>query len=264
MGEGCRTVIAKLAPMSRLEVREVTITCPALIAGFDLAWCRPVDIYCERTSAALDGELVNAFTNAAFLVAAWWAWRMHTQAAPPTIRPIRALIVLVALTGLGSFLFHTVATRWAEWGDVIPIVAFMLAYMWFAMTWLFGLAFLTKLLVIGGFSLVTLWIEAQVPSTVLWGGAFYLPALLVGVAVAVALRRMEHPASRAMIVAVGTFHLAFAMRSLDSPLCAALPIGTHFLWHLLNALFVFLLLRLAILHGADPAHGDTGGAHAPR
>ncbi|MCC6719248.1 MAG: ceramidase domain-containing protein [Acetobacteraceae bacterium] len=237
----------------------MTLACPALISSFDLALCRPVDIYCERTSTALDAELVNAFTNAAFLVAAWAAWHMHRQAPPRAIRAIRVLIFLMALTGLGSFLFHTVATRWAEWGDVIPIVAFMLAYMWFAMTWLFGLAIVTKLLVIVGFSIVTLWLEAQVPSTVLWGGAFYLPTVLVAVTVAAALQRMGHPAARAMAVAVSTFFLAFAMRSLDSPLCATVPTGTHFLWHLLNALFVYLLVRLAILHGSDPAGQPARG-----
>ncbi len=127
----------------------------------------------------------------------------------------------------------------------------MLAYMWFVMTWLFGLNLWTKILVIVGFSVVTLWLEAKVPSTVLWGGALYLPTLFVAVAVAVALRRMGHPAADAMAVAVGMFFLAFAMRSLDAPLCRALPTGTHFLWHLLNATFLYLLARLAILHGQD-------------
>jgi hypothetical protein len=159
----------------------------------------------------------------------------------------------VALTGVGSFLFHTVATRWAEWGDVIPIVAFMLSYIWFVMTWLFAFSLWTKALVIAGFSVVTLSLEAGVPATVLWGGALYVPTLFVAVAAAVALRRVRHPAAGAMAVAVGTFFLAFAMRCLDSPLCGVLPTGTHFLWHLLDATFLYLLVRLAILHGADPA-----------
>ena len=36
---------------------------------------------------------------------------------------IEALIIISAVVGLGSFLFHTIATRWAEWGDVLPILA---------------------------------------------------------------------------------------------------------------------------------------------
>lgn len=164
-----------------LETAPISIACPTLIASLDPALCRAVDIYCERTSASLDSELLNAFTNAAFLVASWAAWPLRARAKSGALGSIRILVGLIALTGLGSFLFHTVATRWAEWADVIPIVAFMLAYMWFVMTWLFGLNLWTKILVIVGFSVVTLWLEAKVPSTVLWGGALYLPTLFVAV-----------------------------------------------------------------------------------
>ena len=104
----------------------------------------------------------------------------------------------------------------------------MLAYMWFIMTWLFGFSLWTKVLVIAGFFIVTLSLEAGVPSMVLWGGELYVPTLFVAVAVAVALRHMGHPAAGAMAGAVGTFFLAFAMRSLDLPLCRVLPTGTHF------------------------------------
>ena len=231
----------------------MSIGCPAFIASLDPALCRAVDIYCERTSASFDAEPINALTNVAFLVAAWAAWRVRVRAAPGTARMINLLIGLVALTGMGSFLFHTVATRWAEWGDVIPIVMFMLAYIWFAMTSLFGLGVLAKVLFIVGFSALTLSLEARVPSWVLWGGALYLPALVLAVAVPVSLHRMRHPAAGMMTLAAGTFFLAFAMRSADTPLCPVLPLGTHFLWHLLNATFVYLLVRIAILHGSGGA-----------
>jgi hypothetical protein len=231
----------------------MSIACPTFIANLDPALCRAVDIYCERTSASFDSESINALTNIAFLIAAWAAWRMRARAAPDATGRIRVLIGLIALTGFGSLLFHTVATRWAEWADVIPIVAFMLAYMWFAMTWLFGFGVRTKVLTIAAFSLVTLAIEAGVPSTVLWGGALYVPSLLVAVTVAIALRRNGHPAAGRMALAVATFFLAFVMRSLDSPLCAVLPSGTHFLWHILNALFLYQLVRIAILDGTRAA-----------
>ena len=227
------------------------VGCPVFVASLDPGLCRAVDIYCERTSAALDAEPVNALTNIAFFIAAWGAWRMRALAAPNAAGLIGILIGLVALTGLGSFLFHTVATRWTEWGDVIPILAFMLVYVWFVMTWLFGFSLRTRVLMIAGFSVLTLSLETGVPSTVLWGGALYVPTLIIAITVAGALYRMRHPAASAMATAIGTFFLAFTMRSLDTPLCTAVPIGTHFLWHLLNATFLYLLVRLAILHGGD-------------
>ena len=43
------------------------------------------------------------------------------------------LILVVALVGIGSFLFHTLATRWAGLADVVPIAVFIHLYFFFAM-----------------------------------------------------------------------------------------------------------------------------------
>ena len=83
-----------------------------------------IDLYCERTTAAFWAEPVNALTNAAFLMAALIGWR----AARSTGRRDGPMILLIALTasiGVGSFLFHTVATRWAALADVVPISLFI-------------------------------------------------------------------------------------------------------------------------------------------
>ena len=79
-------------------------------------WTAAVDAYCERVGPAFWAEPVNALTNAAFLVAAFWALRQWKR------QPLRdgatlVLILVVALVGIGSFLFHTLATRWAGLAD---------------------------------------------------------------------------------------------------------------------------------------------------
>ena len=40
----------------------------------------------------------------------------------------------------------------------------------------------------------------------------------------------------------GLFAVSSAFRTLDAAVCSLVPLGTHFLWHLLNALVLFLLL----------------------
>lgn len=82
----------------------------------------------------------------------------------------------------------------------------------------------------------------------LWGGALYLPTVLVLVIISWLLHRMASAAAPPMIGATAVFLLSLLARSLDTPLCSLFPQGTHFLWHLLNALLLFLLLRLAILY----------------
>ena len=227
----------------------MSLVCPSAIAAVDAGLCIPVDNYCERTSSALGAELVNAVTNVAFLLAAWAAWRLWSKHPNLAVNGImNVLIATMVVVGLGSFVFHTIALRWAEWGDVIPILAFVVVYFWLVLRcflrWPFTQTFLTLLL----FLTLTLFAEARVPSEVLWGGAMYLPALFAITALGVALYRQLPNAGTSMLIAAAVFIFSFAARTLDMKICDAFPLGTHFLWHLLNALLLYLLVRLAILN----------------
>lgn len=53
-----------------------------------------------------------------------------------------------------------------------------------------------------------------------------------------------------MLAAAGTFFVSLAFRTLDQWLCPCLPIGTHFLWHLLNGVLLYLTMKALILHRA--------------
>jgi len=57
-----------------------------------------------------------------------------------------------------------------------------------------------------------------------------------------------------LLWAAGLFLLSLTFRSLDLALCASLPHGTHFLWHLLNGV-VLVLCALSVL----PAQGSGQG-----
>ena len=46
--------------------------------------------------------------------------------------------------------------------------------------------------------------------------------------------------------------VSLTLRTLDEPLCGAWPIGTHFLWHLLNAVTLWLV-SAAIIRRARAA-----------
>ena len=85
-------------------------------------WTAPVDGYCERLGPGLRAEPLNAVTNLAFLAGAFWLWpRMRGDGAA------RVLCVSLALIGIGSGLFHTVAERWAGLADVLPILVYAAA-----------------------------------------------------------------------------------------------------------------------------------------
>lgn len=225
------------------------LACPSLFAEHWPDMCRAVDHYCERTSAAFDAEPVNALTNLAFPIGGVFLWMHGDRRALVAGRGLIAiLIIAMAAVGFGSLLFHVVGARWAEWGDVIPILVFILLYLWFVLTYLFDWLVWAKAGFLVVFFLATFYLEAVVPGTFLWGGALFIPTLLSFVTIGLGLKWRGHPAGGAMLGAVLVFLCAYFFRSLDHAICDAFPLGTHFLWHLLNALLLFLLIRLAMRH----------------
>ena len=210
-----------------------------------------IDLYCERLGPGIWAEPINALTNLAFFLAGWLAWRHSSRI--PEARQDRLLVLIIAtipIVGVGSFVFHTLATRWAEWVDVIPILLFMLLYLWLIATRFFSLSKPASLLALLLFCAATFGLEAVVPREFLWGGAMYLPTLAVLVTVGILAPNLHAQARRSFHIAVILFLTSYTMRSLDQPLCNTLPFGTHFLWHLLNALLLYLLVRAALAQRA--------------
>jgi hypothetical protein len=233
-----------------------------------------VFLYCERgTSTALLAEPFNAASNAAFLLAALVAlqlllWRPREDRSADHY----LLIGLVFLIGLGSLAFHLFATTETALADVIPISLFMLVYLGFVLNRFIGVPpAWTVLLVIGFAGLIGLTGQvkcgeglvalpgANVPGgkPCLNGSLFYLPALGALIVMGLLLKERAHRAAPYLLWAAAIFAVSVTFRSLDMALCNdtvfdGRKIGTHFLWHLLNALTLFLLLR-ASLEARAPA-----------
>ncbi|BAQ70233.1 hypothetical protein NHU_03089 [Rhodovulum sulfidophilum] len=209
-------------------------------------WTRQIDAYCERTDPAFWSEPVNAATNAAFLLAAVIMWR-RTGGLPLG----RALAAVLGLIGIGSFLFHTLATEWASMADVGPILGFILLYLFVANRAYWGLGLWPSL------GLTALFIPYAVIAGSLfarldWLGssAGYAPVALLILIYALALARRLPQVAAGLGIGVGLLAISLAFRTLDQPLCAALPLGTHFLWHLLNAAMLGWMIEVYRRHEA--------------
>lgn len=223
---------------------------------------RPIDIYCERTTSALSAEPLNAISNIAFLIGAWVAWRLQKRHPNSELHgAIRALCIIIAVVGIGSTTFHTVATRWAEWADVIPILVFMIFYCWLILTVFFRWPVWLKILTTLVFFAATFYLESDSFEEILWGGAMYVPTLFFLLAAGIGIWRRDADAGKAFFAAAALFALSFTARTIDKPLCDALPIGTHYFWHLFNAAVLFLLVRTLILHapGAEEVPEEASG-----
>lgn len=230
-----------------------------------------VFLYCERgTSDALLAEPLNVASNLAFFIAAGAAlWLLMRRPREERSADHALLIALVFLIGLGSLSFHLFADKGTLLADVIPIDVFMLVYLGFALN-----RFLrvppgwTVLLLIGFAALLALTMQLKCWSggigfpgpevtgagDCLNGSLIYIPALIAMAVIGALLYERRHPAAPYILWAALIFAISVTFRSLDLALCEDLSlegrrIGTHFLWHLLNAAALFLLLRASFEAG---------------
>ncbi|MFA6265235.1 MAG: ceramidase domain-containing protein [Pseudolabrys sp.] len=210
-------------------------------------WSQPVDLYCERLDPSFWAEPLNAVTNISFLLAAAVAFYQWRRAGKDwaTDWPVAALIGITAIIGIGSFIFHTVATRGAGLFDTVPIAVFICGYLLLALQRLLGLSGRTALGVLAVF-IAASFIEGRlVPAGALNGSHAYLPAYAA--LVIVGWLTSDLKARQFLLSAAVVFAVSIFFRTLDQGICGALPVGTHFLWHLLNGLVLYLALRAVMV-----------------
>ena len=184
-------------------------------------WSEQLNNYCERGDASLWAEPINALSNIAFIIAAIAAWHLYINnqgnARGNGNKLMPVLILLLFAVGIGSSLFHTFATRWAMLADVIPILLLMYIYQ--------GI-FLRLVMNFRG-----------------WQVALYIPVALALCGFFLFMRMRHKQGAGSIGAAVGLFMLSLIFRTLDQTLCDTIPIGTHFMWHILNGAVLYMLLR---------------------
>lgn len=196
-------------------------------------WTRQIDSYCERTDFTIWSEPINALTNLAFLIVAVVMFR-RSKGTPHA----RGLACLVFLIGLGSMAFHTTATIWGAVADVGPILGFVLYFLFLMNRDVLDLRLGWNILICLGFVpysavLGRLFAEFGLSSSGAYAPIIVLLLLYSGLA-----------QGRARRVAVGLWEgavfLAFSLlfRWMDGPLCSLIPFGTHWAWHVINAIML--------------------------
>jgi hypothetical protein len=230
-------------------------------------WFTAVDGYCERIDASFWSEPVNAISNGAFLVAAAYAFVLWRRDGGRD-RPALWLIFVTMAVGIGSFLFHTFANRWSLLADVLPITLFIYSYFLIAMRRYLDLggpaAFgMTAAFAAFNIGFERLW-RITIPEVTLNGSVGYLPAALALLVVGsmCLLRAPRATAGQGLLLATVLFGLSLVFRSIDEAACDTLPLGTHFLWHILNAAVLLVLIRTALDFRAEPLLPKIGAKRA--
>jgi hypothetical protein len=211
-----------------------------------------IDPYCERYGPELLAEPINAFTNLAFLVAAWAVWRLarhHKSLNAETW----ALITFSVMIGIGSTLFHTFATNWSQILDIVSILLFQLIFIWLYLRRIVGIH--SGIVTVATASFLAIVLFASGFSEMLNGSLLYVPAILVLLGFSIYHFRQCRYERGALFTATGVFILALIFRSIDTAVCPGFPIGTHFLWHILVAVVLYLSTRALILNQVSSKQG---------
>lgn len=202
-----------------------------------------IDVYCERLSPEFWAEPANAISNLGFVLVGIWAlYRAKRCSASPMVTFLSAM---VAVVGLGSFLFHTYANTLSLVGDLLPIFIFTSAYLYHSLhhylKWSRGRAWIALAVVI----LSMLFVQIAIPNRILNGSLLYLPPLIALFSIANAVKRCQLAIAQRYQAAAIVFAMSLALRTIDFVVCDSFPMGTHFLWHLFNGACLGLLMMAA-------------------
>jgi len=209
-------------------------------------WARYIDAYCERTDPGLWAEPLNAVSNLAFLIAAWVMWRRVRGAGLPLAQ---LLVGVLAIIGVSSALWHTLALGWAGAADSGSILVFILIYVYAANrhylgwpVWAAGLGTLAFVAYVQAGTMLF----ALLPFFRI--SAFYWPVPVAILIYAAVLRAGAQRTAIGLVIGAGILSASLVFRSLDTPLCVSLPMGTHVLWHLLNAAMLGWMIEVYRRH----------------
>jgi hypothetical protein len=207
---------------------------------------RAIDGYCERTDPSYWAEPVNAVTNAAFLIAAWIMWRRVRGQGLPLAT---AMVVILAAIGVGSYLFHTYAQAWAAMADMLPIVLFILLYVFAATRDFLGMGTWISL------GVAVLFVPYAAAMTMLFEllpffevSSFYWPVPVLIIVYALLLAFRQPATARGLAIGAVTLIVSLVFRSVDETVCAAIPVGTHFMWHILNGIMLGWMIEVYRRH----------------
>lgn len=203
-----------------------------------------IDIYCERLDVGIWAEPINAVTNFAFILAAIIMWIRCKNLVEG-----RVLAFLLFLIGCGSFLFHTFAQTWAAILDVTPILIFILTYIYAAnrrfLVW-------SKRMSITGVILFLPYqfLVVSILSSIQFFGssAQYVPVAILIFFYSALLRKSKSNLSRELFVGATILSLSIFARTIDEPLCLIVSVGTHFIWHILNAIMLAWMIEILRRH----------------
>ncbi|MAH88948.1 MAG: hypothetical protein CMJ06_02745 [Pelagibacterales bacterium] len=192
--------------------------------------------YCERNNLELLAEPLNLFTNILFL---FFSILLYFD---KTVKNKIFAFILFGI-GIGSMLYHSFATRFTALVDILFIILFIFYYLVILYnklyikknyTYILSLIFISSCYVFGYFFY----------ESILGSSAFYFPILLhLILLLFYFIYTKKYFYFKKFIFIPIIFSISLYVRTVDLKYCITFSIGTHFFWHILNSIVLYLLIK---------------------
>ena len=198
-----------------------------------------MDFYCERTNGQIFNEPVNAISNIFFIIVSLSLIKILRKNQSNKIYYIQP--ILIFFIGIGSFLFHLNPNIITLYSDVIPIFLFSLSFIFFFNRDVININYLNNALLFLLFFFLFLFITPKINYEILNGSEFYFANYFFLTMYTIWLYLKKSDFFQLLLLGFIFFNLSILLRSLDNHICEYFSIGTHFLWHFLNAYLLKIL-----------------------
>lgn len=208
-----------------------------------------IDDYCERLS--FNAEPVNVITNLAFIVSGFLLLKLLRNKGVLAARNFDLIILalLVITIGIGSATYHFMPNSQTLNFDVIPIAIYIHILLLSILFRVFKLGVIKAILLFIAFVAVGVYAETNLDKNILNGTISYIPTYVTLIFIVLGLKIQKNPlfGMSCGILILWTFSLIFRTFDAHSDIChISSGIGTHFMWHILNAVVLYRLVLLVI------------------
>ncbi len=197
--------------------------------------------YCERNSLDFLAEPLNFATNFSFLFVS--ILLLYDKNILD-----KRYSLLIFLIGIGSMLFHSIPNKLTGFLDIFFIIFFIYYYLVnlykklnnnTIFSNLYSIAFIFFCYLFGSFFY----------NTFLGSSAFYFPILLhlYILFIYFFIKKHQYVSYKKFIWIPLFFTISLILRSIDIKVCNIIPLGTHYIWHIFNAVVLYLLIKFIYL-----------------
>lgn len=204
-------------------------------------WTRYLAIYREAISTHCEkplgfiSEPVNTLSNIAFFISAYFIYKLN--------RP--RLFWLSLLIGLGSTTYHAFNNPFTLIIDVLPVYAFIIYFIYAIATYTTK-NILIRFLIPLSLIFIQIFVLKNLPAFILDIPTLHIINLLFLCLLIIWFYKRLGKVALKFIPVVFMYGLAISVRGLDMPVCPINNFGTHFLWHILASLTIYLAVRTLV------------------